>query len=757
MLVVCIIVCTYVTELQYSMVISVATQATQVTSGVHDQIRVQIYGDMGSAMLVEKIRELPAVQAVAAERWPYAFASAHKVTSRDGRVILDQPPICYVSVQATYFLVRGLVLADGRFLHSGETTNVAVVGSALADAMGWHVGDEIKSGDIAESYKIVGILAPAEASVDFSNRPDQQGVDDSVFVPFDRPATQLEVRDGVTPPNQAYAFYIQSKPGLLDECVKQVSDLFAATTGLTGGRVLLDVRPVQSVLRVAAGNFANSFSVLTWVIYAVAAAAFSSVFLARVTSRAKEIGIKRALGMSGMAAVRELVAEATLISALGSLVATAVFSKTYSLFGITWGSQGFSFMTLAPHVCLSTLLGPLGVIAPAMVAARITPMSSIRDELAWGPQRRRLDLRQAYALASLGLAVAAILFSSSLGLSTVSEVDRQLRAVGANDVEVTAKPLSSATIGLAQFESLEAALPVDVPAALVYQTETGSWSIDGRDWKTVTLIGFSGDLEGSLGFSSRGGLGTDLTDNEVILGDSLARLLGGDAAIGKTVLIGPGAEAFRIAGVVSPRPKNVYDRGADRDQTIFLSLEGFSRVANQAAALARIAIRCPDQASADAVQAVTADTLGSSYAVSRPFGTLRELRSLRVRFSACIFSGTVALCLAVAVALGILMIMRMWETRRSMAIQIALGATSRQVAFAIGLDMLEVTLMASLGGIALGLSGYLIFAAALGLPVQVGVTGALVTATIGLVVATLIGAVCFLFFRGKSVAQYLHD
>jgi ABC-type antimicrobial peptide transport system permease subunit len=103
------------------------------------------------------------------------------------------------------------------------------------------------------------------------------------------------------------------------------------------------------------------------------------------------------------------------------------------------------------------------------------------------------------------------------------------------------------------------------------------------------------------------------------------------------------------------------------------------------------------------------------------------------------------------------MIIRMWETRRSMAIQIAVGSTSRQVAASLGRDMLTVTMLATGGGIAVGLLGYLMHTLVRKLPVQIGVSGALATAAIGLLIAGLLGAFCYLYFRGKSVAQYLHD
>lgn len=550
-----------------------------------------------------------------------------------------------------------------------------------------------------------------------------------------------------------FSYVIQAKPGMLDDCLRQVEGLLNA---LAPGSFAVEARPMQSTIKEAADNYAGSFGALTWAIFGVSSIAFSSVFLARISGQAKEIGIRRALGMSGRRVALGLALEAVVLSSIGVFSATIALWRTHSCFGVAWGDV-VSLSRLMPLIIAGISIGPLGILGPAKVASQVSPLSSIRDELNWGAQRRRLDLRQVYALTALGLAIEAICFSSSLGLSTVNGVDRRLRVVGANDVEVLMDSLHlGGQAAAAEHATLENALPPGTTSVLLHRSTASMWAPHGTDWAPVNLIGFRGDLAGALGYAWPRDLAQGLAEDEVILGNALAFQLG-DAPTGKIVLIGADARPFRVVGVLARRPRDVLDRGSDRDTTAILSLDGYLRASGRYDGQPRIVIRCPNQDVADAIALRVPETLGSGFTVERPFGSLRVLRSLQVRFTTCIFLGSVALSLAVSVAVGVIMIIRMWETRRSMAIQIAVGSTSRQVAASSGIDMLTVTLVAAGGGIVVGLLGYLMHSLVRKLPVQISVTGALATAAIGLFIAGLLGAICYFYFRGKSVAQYLHE
>lgn len=742
-LVLCVAVCMYVAEMQFGLNATLSSQGKQITQSTTDQVWAAVFNEPSGQYLADKIRELSAVRSVAAQRQPSVFGAWEDT-------VHDKPCFEYIPVQPNYFAVRGAVLASGRFFTPADSGRVAVIGSEVAARKSWSVGSIVQNFAVREQYTVIGVLAPTEGEVNLRTKQVVLGMDNSVYVPFD--CLPTEVRP-LSTKYYGFSYIIQAEPGRLAECVGQVENLL---TEYAPGSFDVEARPMQSTVREAVDNFARSFDALTWITFGVSAVAFSSVFLARVSGQAKEIGIRRALGMSGRRVASGLILEAVVLSLIGVCVATVVFWETHNFFSITWG-DAVSLSTLAPLIAVGVLVGPLGVLGPAMVAARISPLSSIRDELNWGSQRRRLDLRQAYALIALGLAVAAICFSSSLGLSTVSGVDRRLRAVGANDVEVLLDSLHlRGQAGAEEHAALEEALPAGVASVLVHRNKAGMWAPNGTDWASVSLVGFRGNLTNALGFACSSVPGSDLADDEVILGSTLALQLG-DTPVGKTVLIGADAHPFRVVGVLTPRPKDIFDRGSDRNGTAVLSLGGYMRASGRYDPQPRIVLRSQSPAVADAAVSMVFEVLGSGNAIERPFGLLRQLRSMQVRFTTCIFLGSVTLTLAVSVAVGVIMVIRMWEMRRSMAIQIAVGSTSRQVASSMGRDALAVTLVAASGGITVGLLGYLLFSLARKLPLQFGLAGALVTALVGLALAGLLGTTCFLCFRGKSVAQYLHD
>jgi len=104
-----------------------------------------------------------------------------------------------------------------------------------------------------------------------------------------------------------------------------------------------------------------------------------------VTERTREIGIKRAIGSSRRRIIRELVAEAALIGAIGGVIGLAlgalvVFvaneagrSSGTSLFDLTAGTAIFA-------VAFSTILGIVAGVIPAWNAARLDPVAALRYE-----------------------------------------------------------------------------------------------------------------------------------------------------------------------------------------------------------------------------------------------------------------------------------------------------------------------------------------------------------------------------------------
>lgn len=106
-----------------------------------------------------------------------------------------------------------------------------------------------------------------------------------------------------------------------------------------------------------------------------------TIMLVSVNERTREIGVKKAIGASRGRILFEFLAEAVVISLLGSLIGVAVGG------GISWfGMQAFGMSVpfvwtdFALLIAFSVLLGAVFGVYPAVKAARLRPVDALRLE-----------------------------------------------------------------------------------------------------------------------------------------------------------------------------------------------------------------------------------------------------------------------------------------------------------------------------------------------------------------------------------------
>ena len=107
----------------------------------------------------------------------------------------------------------------------------------------------------------------------------------------------------------------------------------------------------------------------------------ATIMLVSVNERTREIGGKKAIGASRGRILFEFLAEAVVISLLGSLIGVAVGG------GISWfGMQAFGMSVpfvwtdFALLIAFSVLLGAVFGVYPAVKAARLRPVDALRLE-----------------------------------------------------------------------------------------------------------------------------------------------------------------------------------------------------------------------------------------------------------------------------------------------------------------------------------------------------------------------------------------
>ena len=264
-------------------------------------------------------------------------------------------------------------LASGRSLVAeDEGTNVAVLGSTIAQKRGVAVGDSISL--LGHSFDVVGILEPTLSTPDVTIAlPFTTG---QLLVHEELPSL---VRDQVAATEIASQFVVFPAPGADHDAVADAIEArFPDVTALTGEGFDESIGSSVAIF--------NAIIVgIGLVSLVVGGLSVINTMAMSVAERTREIGIKRAIGARRRRIVRELMVEAGVIGAIGGLLGVALGalvvvlgneagrSSGTVLFELTLGTAVFALV-------FSTVLGTVAGIIPAWSAARLDPVTALRYE-----------------------------------------------------------------------------------------------------------------------------------------------------------------------------------------------------------------------------------------------------------------------------------------------------------------------------------------------------------------------------------------
>ena len=222
--------------------------------------------------------------------------------------------------------------------------------------------------------EVIGVLEPTLTTPDVTIR-----------VPFttgqqlayeDLPAV---LRDKVRAEDLATQFIVYPAPGADDEAVAgEIEAHLPDVTAMTGAAYSTSVGSSVAIF--------NSIIVGIGIVsLIVGGLSIINTMAMSVAERTREIGIKRAIGARRRRIIRELMAEAGVIGAiggvlgvtLGALVVVLVNEMTRSsgtvLFQLTLGTAIFALV-------FSMIIGVIAGIVPAWSAARLDPVTALRHE-----------------------------------------------------------------------------------------------------------------------------------------------------------------------------------------------------------------------------------------------------------------------------------------------------------------------------------------------------------------------------------------
>lgn len=280
-------------------------------------------------------------------------------------------------VSYEYNLISDIPIGNGRYFmqtESNNARNVAVVGYEIAQSLfpGQEpVGKEFKLA--GNKFVVVGVQAKkGESLIDFGGNPDK-----NCIIPFESftKLFQSGRRNG--------EIVVKGFPE--DEGMKEVE---AEITGLM--RTKRGIKPREesnfSLNRPEAATQAISglFSVLTlagWVIgsFSILVGGFgiANIMFVSVKERTNLIGIQKSLGAKNYAILFQFLFEAIMLSLVGGLVGI------FLVFLLSFMSLGALEIIMTPGniilgLAVSSVIGVLSGIIPAMMAARMDPVIAIR-------------------------------------------------------------------------------------------------------------------------------------------------------------------------------------------------------------------------------------------------------------------------------------------------------------------------------------------------------------------------------------------
>jgi putative ABC transport system permease protein len=287
-----------------------------------------------------------------------------------------QRDILILGVDPDYIRVRNLVLLAGRFFDAEDSSGrnkVGLITEKLAQKLYGtsqsSVGRMIKlSGGLP--FTIVGVF---RESVDTFGQSDIG--EDTMLIPY-------SVSRFFTPTSEVRQIYFS---------VASPQDVIHATSAIK--RVLQSRHRAESVYSVenlshlleVAAKIADALTLVlmlvAFVTLLVSGIGIMNIMLATVTSRIREIGIRKAIGATNREIRFQFLAEAILISLSGGVVGiVAGLAIPYSLRFLTDYRIPISGLSAIIAIFVSSIVGIIFGTVPATRASQLDPVESLRYE-----------------------------------------------------------------------------------------------------------------------------------------------------------------------------------------------------------------------------------------------------------------------------------------------------------------------------------------------------------------------------------------
>ena len=305
-----------------------------------------------------------------------APVATESMTAKHGS---DSDTVSVYGTTSACYDIQGLKLKLGRFLKTADVenvTNVCVINAGAAtELVGYEdcLGESVSLNGM--KFTVVGVLDDDEASLTSAFGSNTY----AAYVPY----TSL-VRLSETVTTELSSFYVSAAEG------HEVQDADSALTAILmerfdGDDDAFDIVSTDSI-ESAMESITSTLTILLGGIAAISllvgGIGIMNIMLVTVTERTREIGIRKAIGATRGAILRQFLIEAVVLSMCGCLIGIFLSWVVLQLASIVVSSLDLAFVMdgavvfIAVTFCL--VIGVIFGIYPANKAATMKPVDALR-------------------------------------------------------------------------------------------------------------------------------------------------------------------------------------------------------------------------------------------------------------------------------------------------------------------------------------------------------------------------------------------
>jgi putative ABC transport system permease protein len=322
------------------------------------------------------VKACPSLEDAAAQILVPAFVGGRAMAARNKN--LENDSIQVQGATWNFAQVTGAELKDGRTYTAEEErrgSKVCLLGANI-DASLFPSGGAVGQSIVMDGavYHILGVLEKRKGGFIGENRQDNV-----VMIP-------LKTIQKRYPDVETVVLYCQARPGLRDTAFNEVESELRRLRGLssreesdftlsTSDSIIQQIDRITALIRL--GTMAISGLGLL-----VGGVGVMNIMLMSVTQRTREIGVRKALGARRRDIIWQFLMEAALLTTIGGILGVSIAS----LLGLAMAFFVPNLPAIPPAwavlsgLGVSTIVGLVFGIWPAIKAARLNPVDSLRYE-----------------------------------------------------------------------------------------------------------------------------------------------------------------------------------------------------------------------------------------------------------------------------------------------------------------------------------------------------------------------------------------